>query len=231
MQKTSAMKSAVLVKPALHYPLIWNQLHTLFYKERFFQIILNAALLLLDDNVDEENKKFSNSKNSASGCCLAFAWFFAKFNLMLLIKVLLIKKCLVVPALLIETSRLQHSSITRFFYKQNFFSTQPRCRLTISWIELQMLLGYCLIHITIIIRGDSRAAATSKMECFVIIVNGLVNYYQKALHLGCCSSHRSTSDYIETHVMFSIFVSMSRSGSIHFVCIWSFWVFVIVKIK
>ena len=167
------MKSAVLVKPALHYPLIWNQLHTLFYKERFFQIILNAALLLLDDNVDEENKKFSNSKNSASGCCLAFAWFFAYFNLMLLIKVLLIKKCLVVPALLSETCRLQHSSITRFFYKQNFFSTQPRCRLSISWIELQMLLGYCLIHITIIIRGGSRAAATSKMECFMIIVNGI----------------------------------------------------------
>ena len=163
------MKSAVLVKPALHYPLIWNQLHTLFYKERFFQIILNAALLLLDDNVDEENKKFSNSKNSASGCCLAFAWFFAYFNLMLLIKVLLIKKCLVVPALLSETCRLQHSSITRFFYKQNFFSTQPRCRLSISWIELQMLLGYCLIHITIIIRGGSRAAATSKMECFSIL--------------------------------------------------------------
>ena len=38
-------------------------------------------------------------------------------------------------------------------------------------------------------------AATSKMERFVIIVNGLaVNYYDKALHLGCCSRPRSASD-------------------------------------
>ena len=36
-------------------------------------------------------------------------------------------------------------------------------------------------------KGGSRAAATSKMERFVIIVN----YYHKALHLGCCSSPRS----------------------------------------
>ena len=39
------------------------------------------------------------------------------------------------------------------------------------------------------IRGGSRAAATSKMERFVIMVNGwklsAVNYYHKALHLGC----------------------------------------------
>ena len=41
-----------------------------------------------------------------------------------------------------------------------------------------------------IIKGGSRAAATSKMEPFVIIVN----YYHKALHLGCCSSPRSVSD-------------------------------------
>ena len=36
-------------------------------------------------------------------------------------------------------------------------------------------------------RGGSRTAATSKMERFVIIVNGFqpFNYYHKALHLGC----------------------------------------------
>ena len=50
--------------------------------------------------------------------------------------------------------------------------------------------------------GGSRAAASSKMECFGIIVNGFepltittklpdVNYYHKALHLGCRSSPRS----------------------------------------
>ena len=35
------------------------------------------------------------------------------------------------------------------FYKQQFFSTQ--CCLTFKWIELQMLLWCCLIHIIIII--------------------------------------------------------------------------------
>ena len=38
-----------------------------------------------------------------------------------------------------------------FFYKQRYFSTQLQCCLTFSHIELQMLLRYCLIHITIII--------------------------------------------------------------------------------
>ena len=37
-----------------------------------------------------------------------------------------------------------------FFYKQRFFSTQLHCCLTFSWIELQMLLTCCLIHISII---------------------------------------------------------------------------------
>ena len=46
-------------------------------------------------------------------------------------------------------------------------------------IAYQSLLG--------MIRGRSRAATTSKMERFVIIVN---SWYQKALHLGCCSSPR-----------------------------------------
>ena len=41
-------------------------------------------------------------------------------------------------------------------------------------------------------RVGSRTAATSKMERFVIIVNG-VNYYHKTLHLGCCISPRSDS--------------------------------------
>ena len=39
-------------------------------------------------------------------------------------------------------------------------------------------------------RVGSRAAATSKMERFVINVN----YYHKALYLGCYSSPRSASD-------------------------------------
>ena len=37
-------------------------------------------------------------------------------------------------------------------------------------------------------RGGSRTAATYIMERLA------VNYYRKALHLGCCSSPRSASD-------------------------------------
>ena len=48
------------------------------------------------------------------------------------------------------------------------------------------------------IRGGYRAAATSKMERFVIIVTDwklkAVNYYHKGLHQGCLSSPRSASD-------------------------------------
>ena len=41
--------------------------------------------------------------------------------------------------------------IHAFLYKQRFFSSQPQYCLTFSWIELQMLLMCCLIHMTIII--------------------------------------------------------------------------------
>ena len=37
-------------------------------------------LLYLVDNVDEEYEYFSNSKSSASGCCLAFAYLFCQFH-------------------------------------------------------------------------------------------------------------------------------------------------------
>ena len=40
------------------------------------------------------------------------------------------------------------------------------------------------------IRDGSRAAATSKMELLA------VNYYDNALHLGCCSSPRFASAHI-----------------------------------
>ena len=40
------------------------------------------------------------------------------------------------------------------------------------------------------IGGGSRTAATFKMELFGIIVNG---FHHKELHLGCCSSSRSSS--------------------------------------
>ena len=52
-----------------------------------------------------------------------------------------------------QTSRvvLKYSQLNTFFSKQCSFSTQPQCCLTFLWIELQMLLWCCLIHITIII--------------------------------------------------------------------------------
>ena len=40
--------------------------------------------------------------------------------------------------------------LTRFFYKQRFFSTQPQCCFTFPQIELQILLRCWLIHINII---------------------------------------------------------------------------------
>ena len=57
----------------------------------FFTYFLEYVQLFLDDNVDEECEWFSNRKRLASGCCLSFAWFFANFSLLLLIKVLLFK--------------------------------------------------------------------------------------------------------------------------------------------
>ena len=55
-------------------------------------LLLNFQNVSYYDNVDEESQYFSNSKRSASGCCLAFHSVFAIISLALLIKVLLIKK-------------------------------------------------------------------------------------------------------------------------------------------
>ena len=49
-------------------------------------------------------------------------------------------------------SRVPSHPIRAFFYKQRFFFlTRPLCCLTFSWIELQLLLRCCLIHISTII--------------------------------------------------------------------------------
>ena len=45
----------------------------------------------------------------------------------------------------------EHLVFTRFFYKQHCFSTQTQCYLTFSWIQLQTLRRFCLLHITIIV--------------------------------------------------------------------------------
>ena len=41
---------------------------------------------------------------------------------------------------------LRCKTTTRFFYKQRFFSTQPQCCSSFSWIELQILLTCCLVY-------------------------------------------------------------------------------------
>ena len=45
-----------------------------------FVHFLEYLVLFLDDNINEESEKFSNSISSAPGCCLAFAWFFLHFQ-------------------------------------------------------------------------------------------------------------------------------------------------------
>ena len=42
------------------------------------------------------------------------------------------------------------------------------------YYQLNLLLADLIISINVILRGESRATATSKMECFVIIVCGTI---------------------------------------------------------
>ena len=70
----------------INHKITWKQTNL------FFAHISEYLLLVLDINVEEKSEYFFNSKSSASGCCLAFAWFLANFILVLLVKVLLTKK-------------------------------------------------------------------------------------------------------------------------------------------
>ena len=74
----------------IHFSFSASLLLSLIIKRYFLEYLL--FLLFWDDTVNEESEKFSNGECSASGCCLAFAYFFPSFSLALLIKVLLIKK-------------------------------------------------------------------------------------------------------------------------------------------
>ena len=53
---------------------------------------LEYLLFFLMTTWMEESKQFSSSESSVSGCCLAFAYFFTNFSIVLVIKVLPIKK-------------------------------------------------------------------------------------------------------------------------------------------
>ena len=79
-----------------------------------------------------------------------------------------------------------------FLMKYQISSTEYQPVRNRNWWS-EIVSGSVCITVRII-RGGSRTAATSKMERFVIIVNA-VNYYHKALHLGCFNSPRSASDY------------------------------------
>ena len=50
-----------------------NHITSLKQTQLLFVPFLEYLLLFLDDKVDEESEKFSNSKSTASGSCLAFA--------------------------------------------------------------------------------------------------------------------------------------------------------------
>ena len=73
-----------LFDPFLIYSLVFIIInHIILPKQMhlFFAHFLSCLLIVLDDNMDEESDWFSNSENSPSGCCLAFAWFFTNFSL------------------------------------------------------------------------------------------------------------------------------------------------------
>ena len=53
--------------------------------------------------------------------------------------------------LLITKKIIKLETFTLLFYKRRFFQTQLQCCLYFSWIELQILLRRCLIHMSIII--------------------------------------------------------------------------------
>ena len=76
---------------------------------------------------------------------------------------------------------------TRFFYKQCFFSSQPQCCSTFSWIELQMLLRCYLTHISILILS---------LTLYLL-------YLRPCLGLGLFMS------YVSIYVSFSVSFSLS----------------------
>ena len=59
------------------------------------------------------------------------------------------------PSLKVKEHRYDYYTLINLnytvFYKRRLFSTWPQCCLTFLWIELQILLSSCLIHIAIII--------------------------------------------------------------------------------
>ena len=78
-------------------------------------------------------------------------------------------------------------------------------------LELNHSIWFSFDKINFLFRSGSKAAATFKIEGFVIIVEA-VNYYHKVLHLGCWSSPRSACSICN---QISSFLLMG----IHFTCL------------
>ena len=99
---------------------------------------------------------------------------------------------------------------TIFFFKQRFFSADPHCYLTFSWIELQMLLRCCLTL------SFPMHSFFTVFWCFQevekdCIGNKWVNTYK----------HHHTA----TLFVFTKFVPKSRPGAMYVVSWWSIFHF------
>ena len=124
--------------------IVINHMTSLRQMHLSFVNFLEYLLLFLDDNVYEESEKFSNKESSASGCCLVFAYFFANFSQVLLIKVFLIKKS-EFPKI-----KLVIFSFRLFWQKWNFISGE-KCYVntTPKWNHLKRNICTCEYFIKI----------------------------------------------------------------------------------
>ena len=91
-----------------------------------------------------------------------------------------------------ESSIEQKKVIIIIIWSNNGY--QLKIYLTVPWHCYKQKSEVLIFQNVSRTRGGSRTATTYKMERFVIIA-AAVNYYHKALHLGCCSSPRPASDY------------------------------------
>ena len=100
-----------------------------------------------------------------------------------------------------------------FFISNAFFSTQPQCCLTLSWIEFQMLLRCCLIHITIIVLRHF-LYLLYLCPCLDLSLF-MTNYVIYFLFLSCFSFVLIA--WIQTHLFFCSFFSRSvaTEGAMH----------------
>ena len=100
------------------------------------------------------------------------------------------------------------SDITRSFYKQRFFSTQPQCCLTFAWIQVQMLLRCCLIYISIIIHTETLFTFTvfvcmSRPRSIYLFMSYLCDLFFIFTFIFIMI-HRIIS-WIQTHLFFCLF--------------------------